>query len=466
MVVERREMKSRVLIVDDKINTLKVVGAILEDEGYAVLRARNASEAENIFRERGDVDAVLADLKMPGGDGLELYRRIRAMESHTPFLIMTAHGTIESAVQAMKEGVTNYLIKPLNYEELSVVLKRAIQEKEISRELAELRQEVKEQYSFQNIIGTDQKMREIFGMLRAVAPTDASVLIQGETGTGKELLARAIHSLSKRRHRNMVCINSAALAESLLEAELFGYTRGAFTGAVANRKGRFESADGGTLFLDEIGQTSLKFQSKLLRFLQEGTFEPVGSVETRRADVRVITASNRDLMEEIGAGRFLSDLYYRIEVISITLPPLRERRDDILLLTDHFIGRYAGQYEKEIDGIDSTALDALLRHQWPGNVRELENCMARAVILCKDRTIGLGDLPEKIRGLEAGPDSYGDGGFIRRIPEKGLKIREMERELILKTLEKCCGNKSIAAGFLGISRKALYEKMERHGIGI
>ncbi|MCJ7686724.1 MAG: sigma-54 dependent transcriptional regulator, partial [Desulfobacteraceae bacterium] len=374
--------------------------------------------------------------------------------------------TIGSAVQAMKEGVTNYLIKPLNYEELSVVLERAIREKEISRQLAELRQEVKEKYSFQNIIGSGQKMRDIFEMLRAVAPTDASILIQGETGTGKELLAKAIHSLSRRQNRNMVCINSAALAESLLEAELFGYVKGAFTGAVTNKKGRFESADGGTLFLDEIGQTSLKFQSKLLRFLQEGTFEPVGSVESRRADVRVITASNRILQEEIKAGRFLSDLYYRIEVISITLPPLRERRDDIPLLVNHFIKRYAKQYEKAIDGIHPQAIDALLHHEWPGNVRELENCIARAVILCKEHNINTGDLPEKIRILNNEPSSLYEEGLIRSIPEQGLKIKEMERELILKTIEKCEGNKSLTANLLGISRKALYEKIERHGIGI
>ncbi|MBL7205704.1 MAG: sigma-54-dependent Fis family transcriptional regulator [Desulfobacteraceae bacterium] len=459
-------MKSKILIVDDKKNTLKVVGAILKDEGYKVFRAQSSREAKKIFEERGDIDAVLADLKMPGGDGLELYRKIRAIESNIPFVIMTAHGTIESAVQAMKEGVTNYLIKPLNYEELSVVLERAIREKEISRQLAELRQEVKEKYSFQNIIGSGQKMRDIFEMLRAVAPTDASILIQGETGTGKELLAKAIHSLSRRQNRNMVCINSAALAESLLEAELFGYVKGAFTGAVANKKGRFESADGGTLFLDEIGQTSLKFQSKLLRFLQEGTFEPVGSVESRRADVRVITASNRILQEEIEAGRFLSDLFYRIEVISITLPPLRERKDDIPLLVNHFIKRYAKQYQKAIDGIDPQAIEALLRHEWPGNVRELENCIARAVILCKEHTINRDDLPEKMRILNNKPSSILEEGLIRSIPEQGLKIKEMERELILKTLAKCEGNKSLTANFLGISRKALYEKIERHGIGI
>ncbi len=457
--------KKKILVVDDKINTLKVVGAILQDEGYEVFKIQSAAQALKIFESQGDIDAVLADLKMPGVDGLELFRRITAINADIPFVIMTAHGTIESAVQAMKEGVTNYLIKPLNYDELSLVLERAIREKEISQELTNLRREVKEKYSFQKIIGSSQKMRDIFEMLRTVAPTDASILIQGETGTGKELLARAIHSLSSRQDRNMVCINSAALAESLLEAELFGYVKGAFTGAVANKKGWFELADGGTLFLDEIGQTSLKLQSKLLRFLQEGTFEPVGSVESRRVDVRVITATNRNLQEEIKAGRFLGDLFYRIEVISITLPPLRERMEDIPLLTHHFIKRYAKQYEKDIDDIYPQAIEALLKHHWPGNVRELENCIARAVILSKEHKIGIGNLPEKIRTLADRSQAIHGKDFIREIPEKGLKVKEMERELIQKTLEKCQGNKSLTAEFLGISRKALYEKLERYGIG-
>ncbi len=458
-------MKNKVLIVDDKPNTLKVVGAILKDEGYKTFEAQSAAEAIKTFEDQGDINAVLADLKMPGEDGLELYRKIRAIDGNIPFVIMTAHGTIESAVQAMKEGVTNYLIKPLNYEELSIVLERAIREKEISRELDDLRKKVREEYSFQNIIGASQKMRDIFDILGTVAPTDAPILIQGETGTGKELLAKAIHSLSRRQKRNMVCINSAALAESLLEAELFGYVKGAFTGAVVNKKGRFELADGGTLFIDEIGHTSLKLQSKLLRFLQEGTFEPVGSVESRRVDVRVITASNRNLQEEIKAGRFLNDLFYRIEVISITLPPLMERIEDIPLLANHFVKRYAKQYEKEVDGLSPQAIEALLRYHWPGNVRELENCIARGVILCKERGIGIDDLPERIRALADHSQSSRKEGFIREIPDKGLTVKEMERELIHKTLRKCQGNKSLTAEFLGISRKALYEKLERYGIG-
>jgi len=454
----------RILIVDDQINTLKVVGAILQDENYEVLKAENASKALEILEGERDVDVVLADLKMPGMDGLELYRKMRALDRNIPFVIMTAHGTIQSAVEAMKEGVTNYLIKPLNYEELSIVLERAIRERELSRELANLRQEARERHSFENIIGASQKILDVFEILRTVSPTDATVLIQGETGTGKELLAKAIHSLSRRRDRTLVCINSAALTETLLEAELFGYVKGAFTGAVTNKPGRLEMADGGTLFLDEIGHMSLNLQSKLLRFLQEGHFEPVGSVSSRSVDVRVIAATNHDLQEEIKAHRFLSDLFYRIEVISITLPPLRERREDVLLLASHFIKRYAKQYEKQIEGVTPCAAEALTNYSWPGNVRELENVIARAVILSKDKGIDVFDLPERIKTYEAPADSEKRAPFMKEIPEEGIKLKEMEKELIHRTLEKCQGNKSLAADLLGISRKALYEKLNRYGI--
>lgn len=458
------KMKKRILIVDDNANTVKVIGAILEDEGYEIHKAESADEALGILKEKRDIDAILADLKMPGKDGLWLYQKARGIKRGVPFIIMTAHGTIESAVQAMKDGVTNYLIKPLNYDELSVVLERAIRDRQMQTELADLRRKVKEGESFQNIIGISKVMRGVFETLRTVAPTDVPILIQGETGTGKELLAKAIHSLSKRQDRNMVCINSAALTETLLEAELFGYVKGAFTGAVTDRKGRLESSDGGTLFLDEIAHMSLKLQSKLLRFLQDGAFEPVGSVETRKVNVRVISASNRNLQEAISEGLFLNDLFYRLEVISMIMPPLRERRDDIPLLADHFIRRYASRYEKSVNGIQSKALDALMRHSWPGNVRELENCLARGVILSKENKISLEDLPEKIRAY--GGLSVPSVGrcIIGKIPEKGIKIKEMEHELIEKTLEKCSGNKSLTADLLGISRKALYEKLGRYGI--
>jgi DNA-binding NtrC family response regulator len=457
-------LKKRVLVVDDQINTLKVLEAILQDEGYEVIKAQSGEQALALFRDPGNVDLVLADLKMVGMDGLELYQKIRALEKDLPFLIMTAHGTIQSAVQAMKEGVTNYLIKPLNYEEMNLIIQRALREREMSQELATLRREIQEKYSFQNIIGISPRMKEIFEMVQTVAPTNATILINGETGTGKELLARAIHSLSPRRDRNMICINSAALTESLLEAELFGYRKGAFTGALTDKKGRLELAEGGTLFLDEIGQMSLNLQAKLLRFLQERTFEPVGGLDVRSVDVRLISATNRNLSEEIRAGRFLSDLFYRIEVISITLPPLRDRREDIPLLVDHFIRRYTHQYKNNLEGVDPKAMDILIQHTWPGNVRELENCLARAVILSKGPLLQPLDLSVKfepeIRTPPLDPGRNRDMDLTR----PGMKIKDLERNLIQRTLRNCEGNKTEAAKLLGISRKALYEKMEKFGV--
>ncbi len=457
-------MKKKILIVDDNVNTLRVVGAILQDEGYDVFKAQNGMEAMNIFESRKDIDVVLADLKMRRVDGLDLYRKMSAIEGDIPYVIMTAHGTIESAVEAMKEGVTNYLIKPLNYNELSIVLEKAIREKKISSELAELRREAREKDYFREIIGADSKMNEVFEIIRTSAPTDVPILIRGETGTGKELLARAIHSLSRRQDRPMICINSAALTDSLLEAELFGHVKGAFTGAISNKKGRLEAANKGTLFLDEIGHMSLNLQAKLLRFLQEGSFEPVGGVDPRYVDVRVITATNRDLREEIKAGRFLNDLLYRIEVISITLPPLRDRGDDIILLVNHFIKHFGKEYGKTIDSVHPDAMEAMAGYYWPGNVRELENCIARAIILSKGNSIGLDDLPDRITKYkgQARPDL--DNQDILSLPENGISIRELERLLIKKILEKYNGNKTLAANTLGISRKALYEKIERYDI--
>ncbi len=459
-------MGAKILVVDDQANTLKVVGAILQDEGYEVFKAQNAREAVRVFRNQPGVDVVLADLKMPGVDGLELYRELKAIEAEIPFIIMTAHGTIKSAVEAMKEGVSNYLIKPLDYDELSIVLKKAISEKKISAELAELRREVREKRYFRDIVGTNPEMMEVFEVIRTAAPTDVSMLIKGETGAGKELLARAIHSLSGRLERPMVCINSAALTDSLLEAELFGHVKGAFTGATANKMGRLEYADKGTLFLDEIGAMSLNFQAKLLRFLQEGSFEPVGGVETRQVDVRVIAATNRDLHEEIAEGRFLRDLLYRLEVISITLPPLRERKEDIILLIEHFIKRFDREYGKDIRGVDDAALEALMKYPWPGNVRELENCVARAIILSKGSSIGVRDLPERIRDFTQDVQPNQNGLLDLTLPREGITICEMERELIEKTLDICNGNKTLSANCLGISRKALYAKMERYGIPV
>jgi DNA-binding NtrC family response regulator len=318
-----------ILVVDDRESSLKVLTAILTDEGYAVLSAAGVEEALRAYRAKPNIDAVLSDFKMPVMDGLQLFRAMNAIRKAPPFIIMSAYGTVASAVQALKEGVTHYLIKPLDYEELGIVLKKAIQERETARELISIKKQMRNFNAFHGFISCDRKMLDIFDMVRIVGKTDVSVTISGETGTGKELLAHALHLESHRSKAEMVCINSAALTENLLEAELFGYVKGAFTGAETNSKGRLELADQSTLFLDEIGHMSLRLQTKLLRFLQEKTFEPVGSTVSRRVDVRIIAATNLDLQDEIRKGRFLRDLLYRIEVINIQLPPLRERRDDI-----------------------------------------------------------------------------------------------------------------------------------------
>lgn len=459
-------MNRNILIVDDKISTLKVVCAILEDEGYTVFKARDGHEALTLIEQQERIDAVLADLKMPVMDGLTLFRRMKALHLDIPFVIMTAHGTIESAVKAMKEGITNYLIKPLNYEELSIVLERAIREKNLVTELNDLRREIRGKYAFHNIIGTHPSMKSIFEMLATVAPTDAPVLIRGETGTGKELLAKAIHAMSRRSEKPMVCINSAALSDNLLEAELFGHTKGAFTGAITHKKGRLEMAGGGTLFLDEIGHMSLNLQTKLLRFLQEGTFEPVGGTDTRHVDVRVLAATNLDLNAEIKAGRFLSDVLYRIEVITLEIPPLRCRGDDVLLLADHFLKTHAAAYQKKITGMTSQAIERLMGYAWPGNVRELENIIARGVILAKTDQILVSDLPERLQMPLPRPAAPPSSFALPEIPAEGIALKELERELIRKTIDKCQGNKSKAAQLLGVSRKTLYEKLDRYDLNL
>jgi len=456
--------KKKILLVDDRMTTLKVLMAILADEGYDILQANSGAKALELAREQKNINLVLSDLKMPGMDGLALYRKMNAVIEAPPFIIMTAHGTVKSAVQALKEGITNYLIKPLDYEELTIVLERAIREREISHKLKHFQDQVFSDHCFHNMIGACPQMREIFDMVQTVGATDVSVLILGETGTGKELLARALHLESARRDAHMTCINSAALTETLLEVELFGHLKGAFTGAVAEKKGRLEMAHKGTLFLDEIGHMSIGLQTKLLRFLEEMTFEPVGGAVSRKVDVRLIAATNLDLHKEIKHGRFMRDLLYRIDVISIQMPPLRERLDDLPLLVDHFVKPYAMQYKKEIEGVHPDFMETLMSYHWPGNIRELKNCLARAVILAKGPLLGVADIPEKIISEGGRLRAKQPGRLIYAIPEQGVSIRDMEHELILKTLDQCSGNKSLAAQRLGISRKALYEKIARFKI--
>jgi DNA-binding NtrC family response regulator len=455
-----------IMVVEDRGNTLKVISAILEDEGFHVLQATNGRQAFALFNANPTIQAVLSDLKMPEMDGLALFKQMQAVRRPPPFIIMTAYGTVKSAVQALKEGVANYLIKPLDYEELVIVLEKAIHDHSLSQELKALKASINPPEAFHEMIGADKKMKDIFERVRMVGPTDASVLIYGETGTGKELLARSIHLESRRHDRPMVCINSAALSESLLEAELFGYVKGAFTGALGDRQGRLETAHRSTLFLDEIGHMSLQLQAKLLRFLQEMSFEPVGGSVTKSVDVRVIAATNLDLQARIREGTFLSDLLYRLEVVPMRLPPLRARNGDICLITDYFVRRMARQYEKPIEGIAPEALKILSAYSWPGNIRQLKNVIARSVILSRDTLLEVNDLPQDIVSDVTCEDQTGRVCLISSLPPEGITLRDMEIDLIRRTIVHCVGNKSLAARQLGISRKTLYEKIQRYAIEI
>lgn len=452
--------KQTVLIVDDNANTLKVLSEILNDDGYEVVTARDGKQAVKLFQQGPPFDAVVSDLRMPGFDGLELYHRLRALDREIIFIIMTAHGTIESSVKAMKEGVYDYLVKPINFDELSLMLAKAIRARRQVAELQALRSEVAEKFGFHNIVGQSPQMVELFDVVQAVAPTDATVLVTGETGTGKELITKAVHYHSHRREGPIICVNCAALSDSLLEAELFGYVKGAFTGAVSDRIGRVEAAHRGTLFLDEVGEMSRALQAKLLRFLQERTFEPVGSTTPRTVDVRVIAATNRDLEQEVNARRFLPDLYYRLQVIHIPIPPLRHRGEDILVLVDHFLRASSQKHGKPMLTVSPEAIKALTSYSWPGNVRELSNTISRLVILGRGPDINLEDLPHNVRQAASSED--GDvPGFVHRLPREGITLRDVERELISKTLELFHGHRSQTAKALGISRKSLYQKMLR-----
>lgn len=458
--------KWRILVVDDDFTSMKMVSALLKEDGYEVYATDDAFEAVEYFKAYGS-DIVLADMKMPEVDGIELFHLIHELDADTPYIIMTAFGTINSAVEAVKLGVADYLIKPLNYDELMLTLNKVMQNRELNMELEAFKHMERERGGNLGFVGRHPDITNIFKMIDIIAPTDAPVLVYGETGTGKELIARAIHKASLRAEKPMICLNSAALNDNLLEAELFGYVKGAFTNATSTKIGRLKLADGGTLFLDEISQMSLILQAKLLRFLQEGTFEPVGSNNTKKVDVRVVAATNKNLYEAIENKQFLSDLLYRLDVISLKVPPLRERREDIALLAEHFINMYAAKYRKKVLGLDGAALEALAGYDWPGNVRQLENYIMRSVIVCKNKYIGLNDLPEQFRDGLAGAvvDNVPTaGGLVKNMSIKGLKLKDMESELIVKMIDYCNGNKSKAAEMLGISRRALYTKMKRFGI--
>jgi len=440
--------KGRILVVDDEASARHALSEILTDEGYQVKMAGDGFRAIAAAQEFLP-DLVLTDLKMPGMDGMGLLARLKEVHPECSIVLMTAFGAVESAVAAMHAGAANYLTKPLNSDELLLVIERALEGAALRREARDLREKLSERYDFSNIVGHSAEMRGVFKGVEQVAPSRATVLITGESGTGKELIASAIHHNSDRRDRPFVKLHCAALAETLLESELFGHERGAFTGADRRRVGRFELADGGTLFLDEIGEISPATQVKLLRVLQEHEFERVGGNQTVRVDVRLVAATNRDLKRLVQQGKFREDLYYRLNVINLHLPPLRERRDDIPALATHFVRRFASENNKQVERIDAGAMRVLRAHKWPGNVRELENVIERAVVLVDGPVILTRHLPTEL------DEPQGEDGAMPRIP--GASLADLERYAILRTLEHVGGSTTQAAQMLGISvRKVQY----------
>ncbi len=447
-------MQFTILIVDDEKNLREGLAEAFGLEGYATLSAQDGQEAIALL-EQNYVDLVVTDLKMPRVSGMELLQHIKRRWQNIPVIIITAHGDISEAVSAMQYGALEFITKPLDLEHLLKLARNALEIRELSIKNQELRDEVLAQQRISSIIGKSAAMRHIFDLVRKVAPTKASVLITGESGVGKEVIADAIHNLSPRREKPLVKVHCAALAESLLESELFGHEKGAFTGAQNRKRGRFEMADSGSLFLDEIGEINQNVQIKILRVLQEKKFERVGGEATVDVDVRFIAATNRDLKLEIAEGRFREDLYYRLNVVNIHVPPLRERREDIPLLAATFLHEFSQENGKELDGFEPRARTALYSYDWPGNVRELRNCIESAVVMASGRFVGLEDLPP-------GPRSTQEKKEIH-LPVFS-SLAEAEKIIITETLAMLGGNKSKTAEVLKIGRKTLYQKIEEYGI--
>jgi len=448
-------MKAKLLIVDDEKHIREGLEKALSTDGYDVELASDGKDAlERI--EEGDIDLVITDLKMPNLSGEELMREALDKFPYLPIIILTGHGTIENAVEAMRNGAYDYLTKPLNIDKLSLIVNRALENSSLKRQYRELLNQLKKKYSFENIIGKSTTMKQVFETIEQVAPSRANVLIYGESGTGKEMIADAIHHNSPRRDRSYVKVHCAALPETLLESELFGHEKGAFTGAIARKRGRFELANTGTIFLDEIGEINIQTQVKLLRVIQEREFERVGGEEPIKVDVRIISATNKSLKEEIEKGNFREDLYYRLDVVSIHVPPLRERTDDIPLMVHKFIEEVSAENNKEIEGITNGALQALMSYKWPGNVRELRNVIESIVVLTKSKVITEQELPSYILAK--------DEKSSLRVPA-GIDLAEAEKRFILFTLENTGGNKTKASEVLKIGRKTLHRKLAEYGLG-
>ncbi|HUV79127.1 MAG TPA: sigma-54 dependent transcriptional regulator [Desulfobacterales bacterium] len=448
-----------ILIVDDEKNYPRILSAVLEEEGFETFCANSGYEALEILKNI-DVDLVLTDMKMPKMDGIELLEKIKDKDKNIPVIMMTAHGTVDKAVEAMQKGAYSYILKPFDNNRLIIYVNKAIGMYRMVKENRQLRNAVESKYSFGNIIGKSKVMQDVFETIRKVAPATTTVLIEGESGTGKELVAKSIHFNSPRRDKPFIAVNCSALAETLLESELFGHEKGAFTGAAARRKGRFELADSGSLFLDEIGELSQNLQVKLLRVLQERVFERVGGVKPISVDIRIIAATNKRLKDEIIQGRFREDLYYRLNVVHIVLPLLRNRQEDIRLLADHFIQKYGAEDESDtpVTGLDPEVERFFFDYSWPGNVRELENVIERAMVMCRSNTIQVSDLPKEFRS------NVYNTLHIEGIPSSA-KLDEIltmiETKMIERALKLTNNVQSQAAELLGIGKSGLNWKIKK-----
>jgi len=441
--------KQTVLVIEDEEKARRVVGLQLSSDGYAVKAVGTAEEG---LKQAGEADLVLTDLKLPGMDGLALLEKLHAQNAHLPVIVMSAFGTVEIAVEAMKKGAVDFLPKPFSLDHLTVVVEKALEVRKLRDENRELREALGQRYQFENIIGKSAPMQEIFATITRVAPTRATVLLAGESGVGKDMIARAIHQHSPRKDRPFVKINCTAIPENLMESELFGYEKGAFTGANTSKPGKFEQADTGTVFLDEIGDVPGSVQVKLLRVLQEREFERLGSNKTQHTDVRVIAATNVDLRAALEQGTFREDLYYRLNVVPINIPPLRERKEDIPYLVEHFAKKFGGE-------ISEGAMERLMSYHWPGNVRELENVVERSVLLAQGPRVEEGDvkidMAPRRSSAAAGSDHF--------LPE-GMTLDEYEQTVIREALKRANGNKSQAARLLGLTRNALRYRLAQMGI--
>ena len=453
--MNRKEKRPAILLADDERGTREVLAKFLRMQ-YDVTLAEDGGIALNLL-ERNNYDLVLTDIRMPGADGLAVLRKTLEKDPAPPCILFTAYGSIETAVDAMRKGAFDFVTKPVNFDQLEIVIARALETGRMKQENTELKKRLDDKFGLKGIVGSSPAMRHVIDTVRQVAPTRSTVLIEGESGTGKELIAQAIHQLGGRTGK-FVAVHCAALPETLLESELFGHERGAFTGAVDSRPGRFELADGGTLFLDEIGEIPLPIQVKLLRVLETRTFERLGGTETLQTTARVVTATNRDLAQMVREGTFREDLYYRLDVVRIELPPLRERPEDIPQLVRHYLDVFANENGKEGMTISESAMAALTNYTWHGNVRELKNCMERMVVLCRGKEIGLENVPLNIRENS----EPGIGKAV--LTEGGFDLEQNEKHLIERALNETGGNRSKAAEKLGISRRTLHRKLHLYNI--